>query len=242
VDRSADLVAAIDSPDTTPTLLILEFQTQHDPDKLEITLEEASLMRSRVRHGERRQDKYRVLTALIYLKGQCPESILDMTVSGGYGTRHAPFVWNLGQDSAVETLEALASGASWGLLFWVPLMAGAEDMTVIARWNELAPNLPMLENLVAIALIFAELVGRRIPWAEGVRTMEMTESEVVNDWIRQGMAQGQLATWRETLVEILEARFPSDMNSEIAGWIQQQDSIVMLRDWHKAALRAANWE
>src|SRR5213076_743408 len=63
-DRTADLVAALDDPAGQPVLLVFEFQSQHDPDKLDVTLEEAGILRGRVRHGDDRKGKYRVLTAL----------------------------------------------------------------------------------------------------------------------------------------------------------------------------------
>ncbi len=123
-DRTADLVAALDDPaaQEQPWLFVLEFQI--DPDKLEVTLEEAALLRGHARHGADRRARYRVLTALIYLQGRCPAAALDMTLSGGFGTRHAPLVWNVAEDHASVALEQVVDGrVSWGLLFWLPLMA-----------------------------------------------------------------------------------------------------------------------
>lgn len=136
-DRIADLVAALDDPSSgPPTLLILEFQARHDPEKLDATLEEAATFRVRTRHGDDGKGKYRVLTALVYLQGRCPDGVLDMTV-GGYGTRHAPLVWNVEADDAPAALDGVADGrASWGTRFWVPLMAGGEDAAIVARWRE----------------------------------------------------------------------------------------------------------
>src|SRR5688572_4272030 len=59
-DRTADLVAALDDPATAdrPALLVLEFQAQVDPDKLDVTLEEAGILRGHARHGEDRKGKY----------------------------------------------------------------------------------------------------------------------------------------------------------------------------------------
>jgi hypothetical protein len=64
-----------------------------------------------------------VLTALLDLQGHCPDAVLDMTRPGGFGTQHAPLVWNIEEDSAPAVLEAVAKGeVSWGMLFWVALM------------------------------------------------------------------------------------------------------------------------
>src|SRR3954452_471617 len=50
----ADLVAALDDPTAPdrPWLMVVEFQAQVDADKLDTTLEEVALLRSRVRHGQ----------------------------------------------------------------------------------------------------------------------------------------------------------------------------------------------
>ena len=43
-------------------------------------------------HGDDRRGKYNILVALVYLRGECPESVLDMTLPDGRGTRHAPLI------------------------------------------------------------------------------------------------------------------------------------------------------
>ena len=130
-DLIADQVAGLEDPaeGRRPSLLILEFQAQHDPDKLDVTLEEAGTPRGHARHGEGRKGKYRVLTALVYLQGRCPDEPLHMTLPGGFGTRHAPLVWDVGEDSAAATLEAVA-----GLPGLVGLSSsGCRSWPVVAR-------------------------------------------------------------------------------------------------------------
>ena len=87
-DITADLVAALgnDARPDQPWLLVFEFQAEHDPDKLDITLAEVARLRLTVRHGDDRRGKYNVLVALVYLRGTCPERVLDMTLPGGWGT------------------------------------------------------------------------------------------------------------------------------------------------------------
>jgi hypothetical protein len=243
-DRTADLVAALDDPASSPPwLLVFEFQAQHDPDKLDVTLEEAAILRGHARHGKDRKGKYRVLTALVYLQGDCPEELVDMTVVGGYGTRHAPLLWNVGQDEAATTLEAVVAGESnWGMLFWVPLMRGGGDASVIARWKEVVATLVedrhIRGNLAGIALVFAELVGRRLEWKRGLEDAMWTESQVVNEWIGQGFVKGR----RESLLEALKVRFPESVTADIVKLITEQDSPTLLNDWFRAALRAESFE
>jgi hypothetical protein len=241
-DRTADLVAALQDPAGTPSLVVCEFQSQHDPDKLDVTLEEAGILRGHARHGSDRQGKCRVLTALVYLQGRCPDAVLDMTLPGGFGTRHAPLVWNVGEDNAPAALEAVATGAlSWGMLFWVALMAEGQRDAVIARWRDVVvqvvPDRRARGNLAGIALVFAELVGRRAEWQRGLEGFEMTESQVVNEWISQGM----LKEGRQNLLEALEGRFPGAAPSDVVRLIQQQDSLELLHDWFKAAVRVTTF-
>ncbi len=246
-DRTADLVAAVDDPTGQPSLMVFEFQSRHDPDKLDVTLEEAGILRGHARHGAGRKGKYKVLTTLVYLAGRCPEEVLDMTLPGGFGTRHAPLIWNVGEDVASTTVETVASGqASWGMLFWVPLMIGGKDATIISRWREVVtevvPDRRVCGNVGGIALVFAELVGRRVEWNRGLEGFEMTESQVVNDWISQGEARGKLTERREKLLKLLSKRFPAAVPDDVVRLVNEQESLDILDQWFDAAAEAYTFQ
>ncbi len=248
-DRTADLVAALDDPAAAdkPWLLVLEFQARVDPDKLDVTLEEVAILRSRVRHGEDRKGKYKVLAGLVYLQGRCPEEVLDMTLPDGSGTRYAPLVWNVAADDAGRTLEAVARGEfSWGMLFWVVLMEGGGEDAVISRWEEVVTAMVsdrrMRSNLAGIALVFADLVGRVPAWKRGLEGWEMTESQVVNEWMSQGEARGRLEQARKSLLVVLGKQFPGTVPAEIGRLINEQESLELLDDWLRAALDADTFE
>jgi hypothetical protein len=246
-ERIANLVAALQDPAGEQALLVFEFQSEHDPNKLDVTLEEVGILRCRARHGPDRQGKYRVLTAMVYLVGRCPDAVLDMTLSGGFGTRHAPLVWNVAEDNAPVVLEAVARGEMlWGMLFWVPLMANGQQPAVIARWRQVVTQVVaerrVRGDLAGIVMIFAELAGCRPAWQRGLEGFEMTESQVVKEWINQGRAQGNLERQRQDLLELLEGKFPGAVPNDVAQLIQQQDSQNLLHDWFKAAVRVATFE
>jgi hypothetical protein len=167
--RTADLVAALADPATSepPWLPLLEFQAQEDPDEVDVTLEEVGILRSRARHGDNRKGKYRVLAGIVQLVGRCPEPVVDMVVEGG--TWHGPLIWNIEEDDAAAVLEAVMTDTvSWGMLFWVALMTGADSEAVLRRWRELVlakvADPKMRGNLAGVALQFAELSGRRVVW------------------------------------------------------------------------------
>jgi hypothetical protein len=247
-DRTADRVAELvgePGPDR-PWLLVFEFQAQHDPDKLDVTLAEAGQLRLEARHGEGRRGKYNVLVALVYLRGACPEPLLDMTLPGGWGTRHAPLVWNVADDEAAEALAALEAGrTTWGTLFWVPLMRGSDQPAVLARWREQAArveNARVRADLVRSALVFAELAGRLAAWSDGLKEWDMIESQLVWEWTADARRETELATRREMLLTTLTERFPEPLPQEVADLIARQDSTELLRDWFRAALRASSLE
>lgn len=246
-DRTADLVAAVDDPTGQPALLVFEFQSRHDPDKLDVTLEEAGILRGHARHGDDRKGKYKVLTALVYLTSRCPDEVLDMTLPGGFGTRHAPLIWNVSEDAAATTVEAVAGGGlSWGMLFWVPLMTGGKDAGVIGRWKEVVAQVVADRrtrgNLAGIALVFAELMGRRAEWSRGLEGFEMTESQVVNDWINQGEAKGKLVNQRQNLLRLLTKRFPGAVPDDVTRLVNEQESLDILGHWFDAAAEAYTFQ
>ncbi len=166
-----------------------------------------------------------------------------MTLPGGFGTRHAPLIWNVGEDAAATTVEAVASGqASWGMLFWVPLMVGSQDAGVIARWRDVVAQVVadrrVRGNMAGIALVFAELVGRRVEWNRGLEGFEMTESQVVNDWISQGEAKGKLTERRQKLLRLLAKRFPGAVPDDVVRLVNEQESLDILDHWFDAAAEA----
>jgi hypothetical protein len=165
-----------------------------------------------------------------------------MTLPGGFGTRHAPLIWNVGADDAPATLEAVAGGEPWGMLFWVPLMNAGQDGAVIARWKEVVaqvtPDRRMRGNLAGIALVFAELAGRRMEWGRGLEGFEMTESQVVNEWISRGKAEGKLEERRENLLRLLSKRFPGAASEAVIRLVNEQESLELLSHWFDAAVEA----
>jgi hypothetical protein len=244
-DRTADLVAALDDqarPDK-PWLVVLEFQAQTDADKLDVTFEESGILRNRVRHGPTNSGRYNVVVMIVYLRGRCPVDVLDMTTPDGMGTRHAPLVWNVEGDDAAGTVEAVANGVlSPGMLFWVPLMTGANQDSLVDRWNEVSsatiPDRSKRGDLASVAMVFAELAGRVPEWRRGLEGFEMTESMIVNEWIRQGEVRGLLSANRQTLLRILERKFAGVIPSEVARVINQQESLELLVLWIDEAISA----
>jgi hypothetical protein len=247
-DLTADRVAVLadEAAPDQPWLLGLEFQAEHDPDKLDITLAEAGRLRRDLRHGEDRRGKYRVLVGMIYLRGSCPEPVLDMTVPGNLGTYHAPLIWNVAADVAREALETFTAGqTTWGILFWVPLMQGSGDAAIVVRWKELAAALPERRDrgsLARVALVFAELAGCLPAWKQGLEGWDMTESQVVKEWMEEARREERLRTRRADLIRVLRARFANSVGQEVLDLITAQDSDEILQEWLDAASSSGTWD
>ncbi|MGL4550935.1 MAG: hypothetical protein ACRC33_07085 [Gemmataceae bacterium] len=242
-DRTADLVASADDaerPDR-PWLLVFEFQSQPDAEKLDVSLQEVIGFRLGARPG--RGGRYAVMAAFVHLTAAVPEDALDMTL-GGSGTSHRPLRWVVASDGAGAALDDVASDrASWGLLFWVPLMAGAEEAGAVDRWRELAEAKVADEadrvNLIRVALVFAELSRRTLVW-ERIKEMNVyTESQVVNEWILTGVQKAQLDDHRSLLLRLVQLRFKTSVPPEVVETINSQPSVPILRDWFDAASTAA---
>jgi hypothetical protein len=170
-----------------------------------------------------------------------------MTLPDGSGTRYVSLIWNVADDNARTVVESVAEGKqSWGMLFWVALMAGGGEDSLIARWIEgvhaKVEDRRMRSNLVGIALVFAGLAGRLPAWKRVLEGIEMTESEVVNEWISQGEVRGKLAIRRQDLLETLQERFPNEVPEEVLRLIKAQESLELLHHWFRAAIRADTFD
>ncbi|MBY0230770.1 MAG: hypothetical protein K2W96_15900, partial [Gemmataceae bacterium] len=236
-EREPDLVPDIEDGEGR-ALLLLEFQAQHDPEKLDITLLEAATLRVYARHGEVKDLKYRVGAALVYLKGECPDPVLLMAVSGK-GTLHECHVWNVCRSKARDALDMVEAGAvSWGELFWVPLMEGGTDEDVVRRWADLvgrlAPTPEAKAALRGIALVFAELAGKVPEWRRVMGATLVTESEVVNEW----MDMVRLESAKKHLRRVIQVRLPDAWTPDVEKAIADQPSLELLEAWDEAALAA----
>src|SRR4051794_28814882 len=105
------------------------------------------------------------------------------------------------------------------MLFWVPLMMRAEEEGIIGRWKEVTtavvPDRRMRHTMGSVALVFADLAKRFLAWKRGLEGWDMSESMVVNGWISEGVARGELKNARSNLLLVLESRFGSEPSEEI---------------------------
>jgi hypothetical protein len=118
---------------------------------------------------------------------------------------------NLADEDARATLAGIAAGSiARALLPWIPLMRDGGEPGIIEHWKELAlaePDSRRRAEYGALALVFAEPVGRRHLWKQALEKWNMTESIQVLEWMAEGELRGKLQVSRTILRELLEDRF-----------------------------------
>ncbi len=189
-DRVCDTVAEFAPRDGEGPRRLLDVESQSEPhaDMLERLGEYAYRLRRGQRYGAGQEGKYQVVSVLLNLTGPAQRSELDMREADldGAGLHQRVVLVTFAEEDAAATLAGIASGElSRGLLPWIPLMRGGEEPTIIMEWRSLA-----LEELNAqrrgdyggLALVFAELAGRRPVWREALEGWNMQVSQQVLEW------------------------------------------------------------
>jgi hypothetical protein len=245
-ERIADLVAILGTSEHR-RLLVTEFQAQQNEDKLDVTLEEVAILRSRARWVAEDvpevQRRYDVSAALVYLIAvESDNNMTDMRLDSGEGTFHQPLVWHVPREDAREAIEQVARGEeSWGLLFWVPLMSGGGEDEVAKRWLEVVESTVQERSRRAdlgnVALIFAELAKCRKVWDRTLEGFGMNESAYVNELTKSQVTLAKLEMSRLNLLEFLRGRFSKQTTQEVEKLINQVETLEILNFWIRQAGR-----
>src|SRR5262249_38053663 len=186
-EREPDLLAVADErgADGPAWLLVFEMQSAHAEEKPKVALHEAATFLLYAQDKERGGGPFRPLPVFVYLKGKSPGVKVVVRTPTGRGLECDPPVWEVAEDSAPEALAKIASGEfPWGALFWIALMRGADEEKVIGLWQRLRDDKAPRDaraTLTHVALIFAELAGRRPAWKDIKEGVDMTESVYVNE-------------------------------------------------------------
>ncbi len=235
-DRDADLVAVADDPAAMerPWLLIFEFQAQPDAEKAKAVHLEALVFLCHAKDSDRGGSGLLPLPVFVHLTPNQPPSGVAVRTPTGRGFSGDPVVWDVPGDSAAETLARVASDeASWGAMFWIPLMPGADEADIIAEWKRLLDEkVPESSrgDVKYIAEVFAELAGRWTAWNRVVGGVTMTESAVANRMIELG----EMRMGRESLLRAIRFRFPEIVTPDVERAIADQPSLPLLREWNEA--------
>ncbi|HYT91460.1 MAG TPA: hypothetical protein VEL76_22290 [Gemmataceae bacterium] len=114
------------------------------------------------------------------------------------------------------------------ILVWVPLMMGGDDPCVLQRWQEVAllqeePHLRA--DYVVLALVFAELAGRKPIWAAALKEFDVKDSVFLQEIEEKGILKGTLVGKIQMCQEMLKQ--PVTPEHELRAQSEQQlDSLL----------------
>jgi hypothetical protein len=170
------------------------------------------------------------------------------------------FIKNVRKESAEKTLDRIERGElGLCILVWVPLMAGADRPEVIRRWRDLAMRQQRLDlrgSYGSLALVFAEMAGRKAIWQTGLEGFDMQESTIMRQWRKdgievgrkeglevgrqegrqEGLQEGALANARAAVLNVLQARFlETPVPEGIRAALEGSADVGQLTDWLRAA-------
>src|SRR5262249_39474985 len=153
---------------------------QHDPAKPKVLQLEVLTFLCHARDTDRGGSDLLPLAGFIYLVGRCPPSTGLVLTPTGRGFTGDPAVWGVAHDPGAEALAKVESGEHpWGAMFWVSLMDGADEESVIEKWRRLRDDKVPAKSRADVSFIaaqFAELAGRRVAWERVKEGVNMTES------------------------------------------------------------------
>ncbi len=178
--------------------------------------------------------RYKVGAAVVNLTGRGAAS-QDM-VLGPTGPRtHLQVIErNFADEDAGAMLAGIAEGRiTRAMLPWIPLMRDGGEPAIIERWKELAvaePDSGRRAEYGALALVFAEPVGRRHLWKQALEKWNMIESIQVLEW----MTEGEQRASRTLLRDLLEYRFGA-LPESLGQRIEATTNIERLRAAHRQA-------
>jgi hypothetical protein len=247
-DRRCDTVAELEHASglQPPWALVIEAQTQPDPDIFERLLEYLARVRRQLRHGPYGKDKYLVAAALINLTGVTTGSGLTMVLPGQSGVKLdlQVSVRQFEQIDAAATLAEIERGETARcLLPWIPLMQGGGQEAIIETWKRLAEQEPDSRRRAeygGLALVFAELRPYAAAWKKGLEGWNVQESQIVKEWREEGRKEGLMEGERRALLRVLRIRFVDPLPTEIVQGVQAQTDINTLSNWQQLAVTAAS--
>jgi hypothetical protein len=117
---------------------------------------------------------------------------------------------------------------------------GADQPGIIRRWRDLAmrqQQLHLRADYAALALVFAEMAGRKPLWQTELEGFNMQESEFIRTWRQEGMEKGTLTTARAAVMNVLQTRFPGVAVPEgVRSALEKNKDVQQLSDWLRQAV------
>src|SRR6185437_5500518 len=249
-DRICDTVAEFAPRDGEGPRRLLDVESQSEPhgDILERLGEYAYRLRRGQRYGVGAEGKYQVVSVLLNLTGRAQPSELDMREADldGAGLHLRVVLITFAEEDAAATLVGIASGElSRGLLPWIPLMRGGGEAGIITEWIRLAleePSTPRRGDYAGLALVFAELAGRRPVWREALKGWNMQVSQQVLEWQAEARIETDLERLRKVILRAIELRFHVPVPADLRAAVTALGDIDELSRWFEATQTSESLE
>jgi hypothetical protein len=243
-DRTNDAVAdcIVAGQPEQHFIMIVEAQTEPDPDIEERVAQYALTARLEFRTGPGREDKLPVGAILINLTGQGSTTGLHRPVpgAGGCGMDIAPVVVNLSEFDAAATLtEMVAKQTGLCILPFIPLMQGGGRPGIIQEWVRVCrteTDVGRQALYAALALVFAELTRSLVDWQGALGGWNVRESQLILGWRREGKQEGIVEARRDDLLRFIRALLQDPVPDDIRLAIEGTNDPDTLVRWIDAAL------
>jgi hypothetical protein len=244
-DRTCDTVARFRNltDPRRPWYLVVEFQSHPERWMLLRLLQYQDGLLWELRPRGRRGQLPHVGGVLVNLTGRSRHERFEMILATNLDVSHrySVRVRNLAEESAAQTLDAIAAGRfSRCILPWVPLMHGGADSGIIQQWLTLAegePDQSLRSDYAALAVVFAALTGSRLTWGRAVEEWSMRRNWKRSEVFEEMRVEGRLEARREALLEVLQARFDT-VPEDIATAVAEMTDVLRLSRWLRHAARA----
>src|SRR5260370_11656160 len=116
-------------------------------------------------------------------------------------------------------------------------MTGSGEAGMMEEWRRLAelePNARGRGQYGGLALVFAQLAGRRPQCQRALEGWNMRVSEQVLEW----QAEARLETQARNLLRLLELRFPGVVPPELIEEVRATTNLAVLERWFEVAATA----
>jgi hypothetical protein len=98
------------------------------------------------------------------------------------------------------------------------------------------PDAQRRGDYAGLAKVFAERAGCLPAWEKALEDPEVWQSQVIRGWRDQGRREGQVEVQRQSLLKVLQARFPGEVTAELTQTIDQAADLDVLSRWFDSAL------
>jgi hypothetical protein len=225
-----------------PFAALLEVQTEPDPTMTGRLMLAGGLLWLTVKPTQLPGDRYELVGVVLNLTGTADAARQCLLGTAEWTLR--PVEVNLETLDAGELLEQMAVGtAPPEMLALVPMMHRGGEMGIIQRWCELvgAETDPRRRADHALAVVFAERVGRRDAWHDALKGFSMIESPLIAELLGQAEARAEaraeVKAKADALLRVIQKRY-RELPEELMTAIRASTDSAQLDRWLDVALEA----